>query len=222
MGQQVGNLYAYADYSSALEENWNAFDNPLDSQPQSRNHIPFLHLVAAALVSDIEVPAGLELIKQLIDSPKWERIVSLGRRELPLPAEYKVRMPCATYPCELRNSSSYSCTLTIMISRSQTKSVGKLQQRNINFDNVAAEGQGAFERADVVFCTLGTTRGKAGSAESFIRVHLLTNLGKQTASVSGNAGTGSRDEATTCRSTWITSGRWQNSPRRPTYRTSAC
>jgi hypothetical protein len=46
----------------------------------------------------------------------------------------------------------------------------KLQQRIINMDNMAAEGQGAFEKADVVFCTLGTTRSKAGSAEEFVRV----------------------------------------------------
>ena len=37
-------------------------------------------------------------------------------------------------------------------------------------DNLAAEGQGAFEKADCVFCTLGTTRGKAGSPQEFIRV----------------------------------------------------
>ena len=39
-------------------------------------------------------------------------------------------------------------------------------------DNLAAEGQGTFEGADVVFCTLGTTRGKAGSAKNFVRVLL--------------------------------------------------
>jgi hypothetical protein len=37
-------------------------------------------------------------------------------------------------------------------------------------DNLASEGQGAFEKADVVFCTLGTTRRKAGSAKEFVRV----------------------------------------------------
>lgn len=51
--------------------------------------------------------------------------------------------------------------------------LAKLRQRIINMDNLAAEGQGAFEKADVVFCTLGTTRGKAGSAQEFVRVDFL-------------------------------------------------
>jgi len=85
---------------------------------------------------------GRELIAQLLDSPKWKTVVSIARREIDLPDTYKGLQ------------------------------LAKLRQRIINMDNLAAEGQGAFEKADVVFCTLGTTRGKAGSAQEFVRVDL--------------------------------------------------
>lgn len=37
-------------------------------------------------------------------------------------------------------------------------------------DNLEKEGAAAFDGADSVFCTLGTTRGAAGSAEAFKKV----------------------------------------------------
>ncbi len=40
----------------------------------------------------------------------------------------------------------------------------------INMDKLKEEAQADFQGADVVFCTLGTTRGDAGSAEQFLKV----------------------------------------------------
>ncbi|KAK9864690.1 hypothetical protein WJX84_004524 [Apatococcus fuscideae] len=50
---------------------------------------------------------------------------------------------------------------------------GKLQQTVINMDNLEVEGAPAFAGASTAFCTLGTQRGVAGSAEAFRKVDLV-------------------------------------------------
>ena len=59
---------------------------------------------------------------------------------------------------------------------SQEVKEGKLQQLVVNMDTLAQE-RTAFADADVVFCTLGTTRAKAGSAAQFIKVHSARTTG---------------------------------------------
>ena len=47
---------------------------------------------------------------------------------------------------------------------------GKLEQTVIGMDKLSTEAAPAFKGADACFCTLGTTRGDAGTAEAFIKV----------------------------------------------------
>ncbi|KAK9792071.1 hypothetical protein WJX73_006917 [Symbiochloris irregularis] len=49
---------------------------------------------------------------------------------------------------------------------------GKLKQYVIDLDRLAQDASEAFAGADVCFCTIGTTRAVAGSAENFIKVDL--------------------------------------------------
>lgn len=83
---------------------------------------------------------GQELVKDLIRSEKWSKIVTIGRRPLQLDDELKA------------------------------KSEGRLEQLTIDMDKMAEQAAQAFQGADSVFCTLGTTRKDAGSAAQFKKV----------------------------------------------------
>ncbi|KAL6778191.1 hypothetical protein ACKKBG_A17280 [Auxenochlorella protothecoides x Auxenochlorella symbiontica] len=85
---------------------------------------------------------GGEILGQLLVNPAWGEVVVVGRREAPVPPEYKGWDPA------------------------------KLQHKVIDMDNLASEASSAFEGADTVFCALGTTRATAGSAEAFQKVDL--------------------------------------------------
>ena len=50
----------------------------------------------------------------------------------------------------------------------------KLTQTVVDMDALGSEGAAAFAGADVAFCTLGTKRRIAGSAEAYIKAGCLT------------------------------------------------
>lgn len=85
---------------------------------------------------------GRELVGQLLCSPRWAQVVTVGRREALVPPQYT------------------------------GWEAGKLKQVVVDMDHLESEAQGAFEGADAVFCALGTTRGVAGSADAFRKVDL--------------------------------------------------
>ena len=59
------------------------------------------------------------------------------------------------------------------IAEAQDADRSKLKEVIVNMDNLG-EAREAFQGVDVVFCTLGTTRKAAGSAEAFVKVSALT------------------------------------------------
>lgn len=72
---------------------------------------------------------------------------------------------------ELAKSSAFSMIKLVGRRKTpefDTDQYSKCEQAIVNFDNLEAHGS-AFEGADVAFCTLGTTRGKAG-VEGFKKV----------------------------------------------------
>ena len=73
---------------------------------------------------------------QLLASPVWAHVTTVGRRE------GKPPLPQLAH---------------------------KLTQTVVNMDALAGEGAAAFAGADVAFCTLGTKRRIAGSAEAYIK-----------------------------------------------------
>jgi len=77
---------------------------------------------------------GKQLMKQLAASNQIGKIVSLGRREIPVDEDIST----------------------------------KIEQKVIDFDNMDKYAE-EFKNAHKAFCTLGTTRGKAGK-EGFIKV----------------------------------------------------
>jgi oxidoreductase len=85
---------------------------------------------------------GRELVGQLLSSGKWSKVATVGRRAVEVPEAYKGYTP------------------------------EKLQQHVVNMDNLATEAGEAFRGAHTVFCTLGTTRKVAGSADNFRKVDL--------------------------------------------------
>ncbi|KAF9125960.1 Protein fmp52, mitochondrial [Mortierella sp. GBA39] len=84
---------------------------------------------------------GKTLVKDALSSNAFTRVLTLGRR--PVPVE---------------NDSSFT-------------NLSVLEQKTIDFENIAAtlpdEGKNLPQ---VVFCTLGTTRGAAGTAENFKKI----------------------------------------------------
>ncbi|KAF8940073.1 Protein fmp52, mitochondrial [Haplosporangium gracile] len=84
---------------------------------------------------------GKSLVKDALASNAFTRVLTLGRR--PVPTE---------------NDSSFT-------------NLSALEQKTIDFENIAAtfpdEGSNLPQ---VVFCTLGTTRAAAGSAEAFKKI----------------------------------------------------
>lgn len=85
---------------------------------------------------------GMELVGLLLQSPAWSQITAVGRREVVVSAAY------------------------------QGYDASKFVQKVVNMDNLPDEAASAFENAHSVFCTLGTTRKDAGSAEQFRKVDL--------------------------------------------------
>lgn len=77
---------------------------------------------------------------QLLASPAWVHVTTVGRRAGPLPPPQHAH---------------------------------KLTQTVVNMDALAGEGAAAFAGADVAFCTLGTKRRIAGSAEAYIKAGSL-------------------------------------------------
>lgn len=83
---------------------------------------------------------GSELVGQLLASPQWASVTTIGRREAEVPAAYTDWSP------------------------------SKLRQVVVNMDALESEAAEAMAGVDTVFCALGTTRGAAGSAEAFAKV----------------------------------------------------
>ena len=77
---------------------------------------------------------------QLLASPVWAHVTTVGRREGPPPPPQHAH---------------------------------KLTQTVVNMDALASEGAAAFAGADVAFCSLGTKRRIAGSAEAYIKAGRL-------------------------------------------------
>ncbi len=91
---------------------------------------------------------GRELVAQLLQRDGWEKVVTLGRRRLTqLPAEYSVLDLAA-------------------LERS-----GRLVQHEVDMETMESR-TAELAGADAVFCTLGTTRSAAGSADAMRRVDL--------------------------------------------------
>lgn len=83
---------------------------------------------------------GREIVGQLLASPHWSEVVTVGRRAVEVPASYSGWDPA------------------------------KLKQVVVDMDNLEAEAADAFRGADAAFCALGTTRAAAGSADAFRKV----------------------------------------------------
>ena len=85
---------------------------------------------------------GRELVSQLLASPRWGSVTTLGRRAVDVPGAEAAQRE------------------------------GKLQQVVVPLDELesAAAAAEALRGSDSVFCALGTTRGAAGSAAAFKRV----------------------------------------------------
>lgn len=94
--------------------------------------------MSAAVVVGATGAVGTQLVLQLLESPAWNSVKTVGRRQLAIPAG---------------------------------QDATKLQQVVLDMDTLA-DRTDAFAGADACFCTLGTTRAAAGSAEAFIKVDL--------------------------------------------------
>ncbi|XP_031558214.1 oxidoreductase HTATIP2-like [Actinia tenebrosa] len=83
------------------------------------------------------------LLGELVASKNYSKIVVLGRRESQVPEKYGV-------------------------DQKAEESSGRLQQHKVDFEQISNDTVGEyFKDKDVFFCTLGTTRKTAGSAEAF-------------------------------------------------------
>lgn len=76
---------------------------------------------------------GRELVRELIESPKWSRITLINRRQAD----------------EFQSD--------------------KVEQVVVNMDEMEQHAD-SFKDHDVAFCTFGTTRKDAGSAEAFVKI----------------------------------------------------
>lgn len=85
---------------------------------------------------------GIELVGQLLHSSAWSEVTTIGRREVVVAAAY------------------------------QEYDAAKLAQKVVNMDDLADDAASAFDQTQTVFCTLGTTRKDAGSADQFKKVDL--------------------------------------------------
>lgn len=91
---------------------------------------------------------GKALVAALLASPAWSRVVLLVRRPFRLPD-----------------------ALGGEAATQQAETEGRLEQHVVDFD--ALEGaQAHLQGVDAAFCTLGTTRSAAGSADAFRQVDL--------------------------------------------------
>ncbi|CAH3139014.1 unnamed protein product [Pocillopora meandrina] len=89
---------------------------------------------------------GEHLLGELLSSKNISKVVSLGRRNATVPAEYSV-------------------------DQKAEEESGRLEQHVIDFEKLSTETVGEhFKDKDVFFCTLGTTRRAAGSAAAFKHV----------------------------------------------------
>lgn len=83
---------------------------------------------------------GKHLVAELLQDTKWSRVVTVGRKRVEL-------------------SESYGADVAV------AERTGKLVQHVIDMDKLD-EHASLFDGHDASFCTLGTTRGDAGSAVS--------------------------------------------------------
>lgn len=89
---------------------------------------------------------GQCLLGELLSSKNISKVVSLGRRNATVLAEYSV-------------------------DQKAEEESGRLEQHVIDFEKLSTETVGEhFKDKDVLFCTLGTTRRAAGSAAAFKHV----------------------------------------------------
>ncbi|KAF8589599.1 NAD(P)-binding protein [Ramaria rubella] len=91
-----------------------------------------------ALILGATGATGKNLLKELLNSPKYTRVGEFGRRTTPLDTP------------GLENTD-------------------KLVQKTIDFEKLEAAGL-ADDKWDVVFITMGTTRGNAGGIDKFIKI----------------------------------------------------
>lgn len=88
---------------------------------------------------------GREIVKQLIDSPQWSHVTTIGRR-----------------PLQVEGAAADSSKLKQIV-LSNMDSLLEQPLENIEITN-------SLSSSDSVFCALGTTRSLAGSAQAFKRV----------------------------------------------------
>lgn len=109
---------------------------PREATPGPKTAFP----TTATATATAALPAGREVVGQLLASPAWGSVVAVGRRPASAPETYQ------TQPY-------YDAS--------------KLQQLTCELDQLETAAAEAFSGADSVFCCLGTTRSVAGSAEAF-------------------------------------------------------
>ncbi|ETO06172.1 hypothetical protein RFI_31224, partial [Reticulomyxa filosa] len=108
---------------------------------------------------------GQYLVYHLLKSPKWKKVTAFGRRELDISKMQK--------DLNIKKEDEIS-----------EEQASKLTQHSIDMTKIADE-QKLFEKHDVTFCVLGTTRSTAGTAQNFKKIDF--DMVRDIATVSKNA-----------------------------------
>ena len=99
-----------------------------------------------ALITGYTGESGKALVKELIRNNQYEKIILLGRRKVDLSED------------DHQNKT----VVVVSLNASSFEEFLLQEQREIDFEKLNDYAQ-AFRDADVHFCCLGTTRGKAGA-----------------------------------------------------------
>ena len=107
-----------------------------------RQHLVFNNMRRSAVVIGATGATGNTLVHQLLTSNEWGKVTIIHRREL--------------------DTSNMQLT---------EQELSKLQQHTVNMEQLLTdENVELFKDHDVTFSVIGTTRGKAGSAENWRKV----------------------------------------------------
>ncbi|WIA24116.1 hypothetical protein OEZ85_013714 [Tetradesmus obliquus] len=110
----------------------------------------------SALVLGGTGAVGHHIVQQLLASDQWSKVITVGRREVPLPAD--------------QPGASKLQQVVVNMDALQREAAGIVSNVVVNMDALQSEAAGSFAGVDAVFCALGTTRADAGSADGFRKV----------------------------------------------------
>ncbi|WIA24117.1 hypothetical protein OEZ85_013714 [Tetradesmus obliquus] len=130
----------------------------------------------SALVLGGTGAVGHHIVQQLLASDQWSKVITVGRREVPLPADQpgasKLQQVVVNMDALQREAADIFSGFAVVVNMDalQREAAGIVSNVVVNMDALQSEAAGSFAGVDAVFCALGTTRADAGSADGFRKV----------------------------------------------------